>query len=157
MKTSFAGALVSLALGFPASAAPAAGRDHVDILKAVARDIEALKPEFPQLEEFSAARHLSVEHAKIDYGFRTHAPERRGGWTSGVPNPDDDGVWFYIDIHDPDSNLQIHTQPMTAAICLDGQRVSFLILEGKRTNSLRGPIWKALAKQGARPCERAGP
>ena len=152
MKRAVVAAFISV-MG-PAAGAPETAHDPVSILKSVARDIESLKGEFPQLADFSAARHVSIEPAKIVYGFRTHAPERRGGWTSGVPHPDDDGVWFYIDIHDPASTLQIHAQPATAPICLGDQRVSFLILEGKNTKRLDAPIWKALATHGAKPCGR---
>jgi hypothetical protein len=138
----------------PQIEAPAVVQDDLGILQAVARDIEALKPEFPQLRDFSATAHLDTRSVRIAYAFHTHAPEKRGGWTSGVPHPDDDGVWFHIDIHDPDSTLQIHSQPMTAPMCLGDKRVSFLILEGQKTDSLYGPIWSTLARQGAKACAR---
>jgi len=149
-----AGALASLTLAFCAGVAPAHAQDRFSILKAVAIDIEKLKTEFPQLREFSAVKHLRAEPPSIGYAFRTHAPERTGGWTSGVPNPDADGIWFHIDLHDPGSKLQLHTQPVTPSLCLGESRVSFLLLEGRDTRSLYGPIWSALSKQGARECDR---
>src|SRR5262245_52945003 len=107
-----AGALAFLTFGLFAAAAPAHAQDRFGILKAIAMDIEKLKTDFPQLRDFSAATHLHAEPPSISYAFHTHAPERAGGWTSGVPNPDADGIWFYIDLHNPSSRLQIHTQPV---------------------------------------------
>ena len=148
------GALMSLMLVLPAGLAHAQAQDRLGILKAVAADIEKLKTDFPQLRDFSATKHLGGEPPSIGYAFRTHEPERTGGWTSGVPSPDADGVWFHIDLHDPDSNLQLHTQPVTASLCVGENRVSFLMREDRDTRSLYGPIWSALRKQGARECPR---
>ena len=145
------GALAFLKL-FSLGAAPAHAHDRFDILKALAADIEKLKTDFPQLRDFSAATHLLAEPPSITYAFRTHAPERTGGWTSGVPSPDTDGIWFHIDLHDPGSKAQLHTQPVTVPLCLGQSRVSFLILEGRDTRSVYGPIRSALTKQGAREC-----
>jgi hypothetical protein len=149
-----AGALASFTFAFSAGVAPAHAQDRFSILKAVAMDIEKLKTDFPQLREFSAAEHLRADPPSIGYAFRTRAPERTGGWTSGVPNPDADGIWFHIDLHDPGSELQLHTQPVTASLCLGKDRVSFLMREGRDTRSVYGPIWSALSKQGARECAR---
>jgi hypothetical protein len=147
-----ASAFVMLAISV--AVAPAHAQDRLTVLGAVAADIEKLKADFPQLRDFSAGTHLRAEPPSISYAFRTHAPERTGGWTSGVPNPDVDGIWFHIDLHDPGSRQQLHTQPVTVPICLGESRVSFLMLEGRDTRSLYGPIWSALTKQGARQCGR---
>jgi hypothetical protein len=72
-----------------------------------------------------------------------------------VPNPNDDGVWFYIDFHDPHSTRQIHTQPMIAKYCLGDQRLSFLILEGKKSKPVGGNIWQILQQHGVEPCSEA--
>ena len=149
-----AAALASLTFGLSAGVAPAQAQDRFSILKAIAMDIEKLKTGFPQLRDFSAATHLHAEPPSISYAFHTHAPARTGGWTSGVPNPDPDGVWFYIDLHNPSSNVEVHTQPVTTSLCLGESRVSFLLLEGRDTLSLYGPISSALAKQGVRECAR---
>ena len=98
--------------------------------------IEALKIRQPALADFSAAKNLDADNQKITYAFHTHAAPARGGWTSGVPNPDEDGIWFYIDLHDPASTAQIHTQPMGPKLCLGGQHVSFLSLAGDRVREL---------------------
>lgn len=127
--------------------------DYSVALEAIAKDIEALKPGFPQLREFSASKQPAGTPLAIRYGFHTHAPPRTGGWMSGVPHPDDDGVWFFVDVHDSDSTLQVHTQPMVVApMCLGSARVSFLIIEGKDTKTLNGPIWTILRNHGAREC-----
>ena len=147
-------ALTTLILVLAVEVEQAHAQDRLGTLKAVAADIEKLKVDFPQLRDFSATTHLHAEPPTISYAFRTHSPEKTGGWTSGVPSPDADGVWFRIDLHDPGSKLQVHTQPVTAAICLGDSRVSFLMREGRDTRSLYGPIWGALKKQGARECAR---
>ena len=75
------------------------------------------------------------------------------GWAGGVPNPDSDGIWFYVDLHDADSQAQIHTQPVTANLCLGKKRVSFLILEGEGTNSVAGRIHAILTAHGVTFCK----
>lgn len=141
------------ALAFMATAARADGIDYMRVTHDIARDIAALKADYPQLGEFDAAK-LVGDEPKITYGFHTHAPERSGGWTSGVPNPDSDGIWFYIDFHDPDSTAQIHTQPVIAAQCLGNKRISFLILEGDATRQVSGAIERILQAHGAGRCGR---
>ena len=125
------------------------------ILKGIARDIEKLKSDFPQLRDFSVRKHFKSSQRPVPaivYSFHTHAPKPTGGWTAGVPNPDRDGVWFYIDLHDPDSTAQIHTQPETMSICLGDKRVSFLSLEGAGTKSLDPAIREILRKHGVHQC-----
>ena len=123
--------------------------DYSRVLQAVARDIAGLKRDFPQLEEFSRSDHASPGGLQIAYGYHTHRPQGRAGWTSGVPSPDDDGVWFYIDFHDPESMAQIHTQPLVPKGKLGDKRVMFLILEGAETKSLADSIRQILKKNGA--------
>jgi hypothetical protein len=122
-------------------------------LRKIADDIAALKPEYPQLADFSAAA-IRPESSAISYQYRTHRSKSGVGWTGGVPNPDPDGVWFYIDVHDAGSNLQIHTQPamVSPPQCLGEKRVTFLTLQGARTRPLDGAIWGILRKHGVQPC-----
>lgn len=124
----------------------------IQFLEAVARDIEGFKGEYPQLEAFSASKQVDQEGLALSYDFRTHPSTHRGGWTAGVPNPDPDGLWFYIDIHSPDSTAQIHTQPVVPMLCLGTDRVMLLILEGAETKTVGGELWKLLEKHGAKPC-----
>jgi len=128
--------------------------DYARVLREVAHDIAALKSEYPQLADFDPATGGNSEAAKITYQFHTHPAPRSGGWTSGVPNPDNDGLWFYIDFHDADSTLQIHTQPITAVQCLGEKRVSFLIMEGDATRRVEGTIEKILRDHGVGRCMR---
>lgn len=128
--------------------------DYQQALTGIARDIASLKRSHPQLSEFFVEQNLQAKELKISYGYRTHRATH-GGWTGGVPNPDADGIWFYIDFHDPHSTAQIHTQPVTAAICIGDKRVSFLSLEGTRTKSVSGAIHKILKKHGATDCARS--
>ena len=121
-----------------------------EFIKSVSKEIALLKKTFPQLKEFSTDTHVDIENSKIDYSFHTHDPVPTGGWTSGVPNPDPDGIWFYIDLHDKDSTAQIHTQPITG-ISLEymGKGICFLILEGSETQSVSGEIGSILEQNGA--------
>lgn len=123
-------------------------------MKGIARDIANLKASYPQLRDFSVTKNMNASELKVSYGYRTHKPEGRGGWTSQVPNPDEDGIWFYIDFHEVDSTAQIHTQPMTVPVCIGDKRVSFLSLEGTKTRSLGGTIHKILEKHGTYECNR---
>ena len=126
---------------------------HRAAVEAIARDIEQLKADYPQLAEFSAMRNIERRALGIGYGFRTHEAQRTGGWTSGVPAPDDDGVWFSIAFFDPESRLQVHTQPTVhARTCFRDLYVQVLMREGKETRSLLAPVWKILRKHGVRDC-----
>jgi len=126
--------------------------NYLKTLQLIAQDIATLKNEFPQLVEFSTTKNVEDERLVISYGYHTHQAEHVGGWTSGVPNPDDDGVWFYIDFHEADSQAQIHTQPATIDMCLAKKRVSFLMLGGQKTKPLEGPIWTILQNHGVKQC-----
>jgi hypothetical protein len=123
-------------------------------LRKIAQSIEALKPEYPQLSEFSAANHCDAERLTITYGYRTETAARTGGWTSGVPSPTHDGVWFYIDFHGADSTLQIHTQPVVPRYRFRDKQVMFLLLEGANTKTLSGKLFQILLDHGVQPAER---
>jgi hypothetical protein len=128
----------------------ASKHDYPQVLRAVAQGIAHLKRDFAQLDEFHPSNHADPKTLQIVYGFHTHRPQGRAGWTSGVPNPDDDGVWFYIDFHDPSSMAQIHTQPVVPKGVLGEKRVMFLILEGPETKSLGGSLRDVLRKNGVK-------
>ncbi len=136
----------------PSAAMQAGDSSDCEILRSIARGIEELKSEYLQLTDFTVEKNFDSSHLVIDYSFHTHEPKRTGGWTSGVPSPDEDGIWFYIDIHDSNSTAQIHTQPVTVPICLGDKRVAFLRLEGTRTKSIGADVWKILKRHGARVC-----
>jgi len=101
---------------------------------------------------FSPAACADLERLTITYSYSTHEPQGRPGWAGSVPNPNADGVWFYIDFHDPDSQAQIHTQPVTVPLCFGDKRVSFLILEGKKTKPVGEKIRTILEKHGIKLC-----
>jgi hypothetical protein len=145
-------ALLMAVIAVPAKAAP---EDYWKAVQAIARDIAKLETDFPQLKEFSPTKNADIQRLSLDYGYQTHEAQNRGGWTSEVPNPNDDGIWFYIDIHEPDSRAQIHTQPVVAKLCLADKRVSFLILEGKNTKSVAGRIGNILRRHGVKECDKA--
>jgi hypothetical protein len=117
-------------------------------LLAVAHDIEGLKARYPQLKAFVATNSVNLHLMRISYEFSTHEPLRQGGWTSGVPSPNKDGVWFIVDFHNPDSQLQFHTQPMYSKAYIADKVVMFLILEGAQTKSIQGDVWRILYTHG---------
>lgn len=114
--------------------------------------VEALGASRPQLAQFRADEHLDAAQARIDYAGHTHAATHAGGWTAGVPNPDTDGIWFHIDVHDPASTAQIHTQPVVERLCLGTARVSFLVLEGDQVEPAAGELRRTLERHGVRGC-----
>jgi hypothetical protein len=124
--------------------------DYPKVLRAIAQAIADLKRDFPQLDEFLPSDHADPKGLQIAYAFHTHRPQGRAGWTSGVPNPDDDGVWFYIDFHDADSVAQIHAQPVVPKGILGEKRVMFLVLEGPETKPLAGSIRDILRRHGVK-------
>ena len=109
-------------------------------LRAIAEDIEALKNEYPQLEEFSVERNFNAPHLHITYDYHVGRRPRTGGWTAGVPSPKDDGVVLYIDLHDPKSTQQVHTQPRVPLFRFRDKAVMLLMIEGRATKSLRRAI-----------------
>jgi hypothetical protein len=131
--------------------------DHRDykkkLIARIADDIAGLKEAYPQLQDFSVAKHLQADNYVIGYSYHTHEPPRRGGWTSAVPNPDPDGIWLHIDFHDPDSRTQLHTQPIVAPYCVGSMKVLFLTLEGAGTKSVEGAIWGILKRHGIEECD----
>jgi hypothetical protein len=125
---------------------------YASALLSIARSIEALKPEYAQLVEFSASANL--DGLKITYGHRTERAARTGGWTSGVPSPTEGGVWFYIDLHDPDSTAQIHTQPAVPRYRFRDMRVMLLVREGPNAKPLEAALVRVLLDHGVEPVER---
>ncbi len=124
---------------------------YQEFIKKVSEEISALKDTYPQLKEFSMDKHVDIDNLRVDYSYHTHESERSGGWTSGVPNPDPDGIWFYFDLHDPDSTAQIHTQPVTGiSLGVGDKSVCFLVLEGSATKPLGPKILSILERNGAK-------
>jgi hypothetical protein len=133
-------------------------KPDAETLMAIARDIEQLRGDYPALEGFSATKHADTQGLRIDYSYRTHQATQAGGWTAGVPNPDDDGLWFHIDFHAWDSTSQLHTQPMTGPpLCIGDKRVSFLMLEGESIAPVSPAIWPLLRRHGVEDCWMPAP
>jgi hypothetical protein len=125
--------------------------NYAEIMRAIAQDIVALASDFPQLKNFTASRHL--QDLDINYAYHTHRSTIRGGWRAAAPEPDDDGIWIAINFHDPDSGSQIDTQPVTIfPLCIGSKRVTFLVLEGKKTKSVGDRLWSILERHGVREC-----
>jgi hypothetical protein len=144
---------LALLVALSTSARAASEYDYAATIKAIASDIAGLRTDFPQLREFSATQNVLFDRLAVDYAYRTHRHRGSGGgWQAQAPNPDDNGVWLYIDFHDAGSRAQIHTQPMTPALCLGDKRVTFLLLEGDRTKPLGEPVGAILHAHGVKPC-----
>lgn len=124
--------------------------DYTEICVDIAKDIELLKGQFPQLKEFESSKNLDKQGCKISYAYRCHWPTQRPGWAGGVPNPDPEGIWFYIgvwDENDPaESSAQINTQPVLPLWHIKNRRVTYLILEGEKTSSVGARIFEILKK-----------
>ena len=133
--------------GRTAASDPHPGPYHLAVER-IAEAIERLKPEYPQLAGFSSRDHCNRIKLEIHYGYNTHRAPHRGGWTSGVPNPDEDGVWFYIGFYEPDSQREIHTQPRVPRYRYKDKRVTFLILEGEQTENISAAIFQILRDNG---------
>ncbi len=151
--TTAAGFMLASAL-LAAGSAAATESDYATTLRRIAQDVEALKRDYAQLESFSVQENLDVDTLTVSYAYRTHKSARSGGWTAGVPNPNDDGIWFRVDFHNPDSVAQIHNQPAAPfPRCIGRKRVTFLILEGVDTKSVAAAIAKILERHGVAECQ----
>ena len=127
---------------------PVANPSFPGTCNSIADDIEKVARQFPQLINFRAA---DQHDCTIRYQHKTHPPARTGGWSSGVPHPDADGIWFYIGIYDPNgpaAESQIHTQPVVPNWWIGTRKVMFLILEGDKTTPAAAAITKILERHG---------
>jgi hypothetical protein len=127
-------------------------KDYRTICEIIAKDIEYLKDKYPQLEKFTVSTNLEKETCLIEYEYKCHFPINRVGWTGGVPNPNPDGIWFYIGLWDennPEENSsQINTQPVFPKWYLKNKRVTYLMLEGEKTDNLYQVIFNILKNHG---------
>jgi len=131
---------------------PVEAASDADAIGAIARDLEALRADYPQLADFSAEAACDQMRLVVTYAYRTRAPTRSGGgWAAAAPAPEDDGVWLYLDFHDPASTAQIHTQPVVPALHRGPKRVMLLLREGARTRSLHAALMIILARHGVSP------
>ncbi len=132
----------------------AAAPDLDATCRAIAADIRRLRDRFPQLADVERARITMGRSCRISFEHRCHRATHAGGWSAAVPNPDPDGVWFYLglwDESDPaEAAAQINTQPVMPLRTLGGKRVTFLILEGKATRPLGGELLRILKRHGLR-------
>ncbi len=119
----------------------------VDVICSIADDIERLKGKHPQLAEFAADKHCDASVLKIEYRYRTFR-RAGGGWLAAVPNPYDDGIWLYIDFHDPDADRPHHKQKVAAPLYFRDKKVTFLILEGNNSKDVAADIYKMLHRHG---------
>ncbi|HOX47117.1 MAG TPA: hypothetical protein PK668_26220 [Myxococcota bacterium] len=153
--------LLAALLAWPSAAPPARAdngqpRACAPILAALAADLEALKGELPKLSAFSADQALQPGRCVLSYAHKTHEPTHRGGWTSGFPAPDRDGLAFHIHLYLRDEEAgQIDTQPVMPPWRLAGHRVTFLLLEGEEGPSAQARIYQLLRLHGLRIQGRA--
>jgi hypothetical protein len=55
--------------------------DYGRLIAGIADDIAGLKVTYPQLEDFSVAKHVQADNYVISYSYHTHKPTGRGGWS----------------------------------------------------------------------------
>ena len=125
---------------------------QVKVIAAIGQDIAKLNAKFPQLSEFSVSKNVLSERLIIDYNYHTRWYHTRHGSRALVPEPDDDGVVFYIDFHDPASRSQNDNQPGDPQDCFEDKEVQFRILQGQKTNPVADEIRKILERHGVKPC-----
>jgi hypothetical protein len=116
----------------------------------IARDLETLTRQFPQLVNYRAA---DQKDCHVSYEYKTLPPSGRGGgWSAGVPRPEAGGVFLYIGIWDPNAkdNRQLDTQPMTGDWVIGDRRVTFILLEGDTVKSAGTAIRRLLERHGMR-------
>jgi hypothetical protein len=133
-------------------AVPSPDEPYRALVRDVARAIEALKPDYPQLAEFSAAQHTQEVGQYIGpnivYTYRCGSHPPGPGWMGRMPDPKADGVWIHIELHDPASQTQWHRQPVVPRFRFRDKSVIVILHEGANTRSLRRSLWYILAEHG---------
>lgn len=123
-------------------------------IRDIAKSIEKLKPKYPQLAEFSVAKNLDIGNLRIDYQYKTHR-KYGGGWQSGVPNPDEDGIWFHIDFHSFYEHNQFYTQKLRGdSYGFLDKEFSYEILEGSKVRSIDKELYSIFKKKGIKELSR---
>lgn len=132
----------------PLPASTLAAMTDAEVLCSIAEDIEDLRPRYPQLIEFRAKEHCDAERLVIGYQHHCDPPAGGGGWRGATPDPRPDGIWMYIDLHDPSSMAQIHTQPVVPARTFRALDVMVLMVEGSEVPPVGGEIEAILGRHG---------
>ena len=105
------------------------------------------------LSKFDTEQNVDLNALSIEYAHNTERSKINAGWRAGVPAPQENGVWFYVDLHDVDSTKQLHTQPLSAGpYCYAEKLVAVLILQGAKTKPFSKPLMEILHRNGVRPC-----
>lgn len=121
------------------------------IVEEIAKEIEFIASDHPQLSEFSTKKAVRRERCEISYSHKTHRSTSRAGWTAGFPAPDPDGIAFYIHLYDrQDQAGQIDTQPVMPPWHIGRFKVTFLILEGEKAKRAADRMHLRLAYLGMR-------
>jgi len=120
---------------------------------AIARDIEALVPEYPQLANYRAADqqhcHISYSYKTVDVSDRSDMPTQRAGYRGGLPDVEPDGVFLYIGIWDPKDKYNSQLDMQVSGIYEVGdRRVTFLLFEGEQTKKLSAEVQRIFERRG---------
>jgi hypothetical protein len=129
-------------------AVPSPDEPYRVLVRDIARAIEALKADHPQLAEFSAARHTQEAGLKIVYTYLTGSHPPGPGWMGRMPAPTADGVWIHIELYDPASTQQWHRQPFVPRFRFREKTVMVILHEGANTRRLRPALWRILSEHG---------
>jgi hypothetical protein len=155
MKAVFLAATLVAACTHPNTVNTASPQSPADeSCAAIASDIELLRARFPQLVEYRTAAAMHRD-CVIEYGWHIGRPTGRGGgWTAQVPDPERDGVWFYVGLYDPngpEANDQINSQPiMPADWRIGARKVTLLVVEGADTHGIGAAVIEVLRRHGMR-------
>jgi len=132
---------------------PGSPTRRVQLCHDIARSIERLKPRFDQLAEFSDARNVLADGV-ISYDYKTHPSVVRGGWRSGWPVANSDGIALHIDIWDESdphrsqlNDQRAETRPYAR---IGAWRVTFIMSEGNAVAPVYDSVYQILLAKGLR-------
>jgi hypothetical protein len=67
--------------------------------------------------------------------------------------PEEDGLWFHIDIYSVDGHGPKDAEPVILKMCFGPKkRVQFLVLEGPKANPVSATLFSILRSHGVKPC-----
>jgi len=130
--------------------------DGEAICAQISKDIEALKPDFPQLKDFKASQ--ASNNSEINYSYHLDKPDSSiPGWRGGVPQPAPDGIWIRIVFWDENDSVaamsQLNSQIGDPPRRIGPYRVTFVVMDGSDNKPLYGPIYEILQKHGLKDVE----
>lgn len=122
----------------------------------IARDLIALRRRYRALASMRAV----VEDGECTFSLAYHvgAPAGGAGYAGGIPVPQDDGVWFHLELYDPtgpNAMSQVNSQPVLPPWWIGARRVTWLARSGARATVVDGKtleqaVWEVVRSAGLR-------